>query len=299
MRIRMKLASTLIALVLTIGLLVVGVFAASKASVGLKGTVSFVADDVYCTVSGEISGVKEKVNLPTLNFSSTREDIGWESQDLTFLDKNSTIKIEIIITNLSQERSVYVDIVGDVGIKDNIDKQLKQNGNAYKSGQQIEIPKNESKKFLIEMSIDDTNYSVKQVEFDYTLNLNNFETSSSSVSESYNVTCEFSSDSGMEYTQLTKSEESPISGTNVYQITDGMEIVAYIDFNKDISIKIEGKTKLTATLYISFVSEAVIKVNGKTLEIETEYGDDYNYYNFEISVESDTNIQIIGDFYGF
>lgn len=149
------------------------------------------------------------------------------------------------------------------------------------------------------MSIDDTNYSVKQVEFVYTLNLNNFETSSSSVSESYNVTCEFSSDSGMEYTQLTKSEDSPISGTNVYQITDGMEIVAYIDFNKDISTKIEGKTKLTAILYISFVSEAVIKVNGKTLEIETEYGDDYNYYNFEISVDSDTNIQIIGDFYGF
>ena len=132
----MKLVSALIALVLSIGLLVVGVFAASKASVGLKGTVSFVADDVYCTVSGKISGIEGgDKTLPILNFSSTQEDEGWETQDLTFLDKNSTIKIEIIITNLSQERSVYVDIVGDVGVKDNIDKQLKQNGNAYKSGE--------------------------------------------------------------------------------------------------------------------------------------------------------------------
>lgn len=297
---RIKLASIIISMLLVLGVLVVGVLAASKTSVSLKGSVSFVANDVYCTVKGEIVGTKEDVSLPTLNFSSTDEPTGWESKNLTFSHKKTPIKINITIENLSKERSLYVDVVDAIEVVENIEKVIKEDGNEYKSGDIVELAKSTGagtsvKSFTIEMRVHDSNYSINKVEYEYKLNLNNNLSSSNSI-ESYPVNCKFSSET-FEYSAMTKSESGLIKGENVYQILSDGEIVAYIDFGKtDISKNITKGSKINITLYISFMSEAIILVNNNILNVDLQ-SSDYNYYTFEINVERDVNIEIKGDFF--
>lgn len=301
MNLKVKLTSAIMAFLLVIGLFVIGVFAASKASVGINGSVSFVADDVYCTVSGKISGIEGgDKTLPTLNFSSTQEDEGWESQDLVFVDKNTPIVLEITIENLSQERSVYVDLKGYVGVEDNVEKALKLEGNVYQSGEVVEITKcTESTKsikvFTIELSVDNANFTIKDAGFDYEVTLNNYKVSSESV-ESYQVDCEFYS-IDTEYTPLKKAIDSPFEGENVYLTKIDDMPAGYIDFGEyDISNKIAKGEKLKPTIYLN-LSECQVFVNGE--EVELEIIEDFAVYSFEVIVNSDLSIQIVGDLFTF
>ncbi|MBE5746253.1 MAG: hypothetical protein E7359_03080, partial [Clostridiales bacterium] len=59
MSLKMKLASTVSAFLLILGLTIMGVFAAPTATINLGGSISFKATDVHATVQGKITGSKE------------------------------------------------------------------------------------------------------------------------------------------------------------------------------------------------------------------------------------------------
>ena len=123
MSLKAKLATTIAALCMVICLLTVGVWAANKATVGLKGTVSFTARDVSVSVSGVANATGASAGdrlkfseLEKATWSATEEPkaaVVWgsgdEGIDLTFTDKNEVITIEITVENNNTQRQVSVE----------------------------------------------------------------------------------------------------------------------------------------------------------------------------------------------
>ena len=140
MSLKVKLTTTIAALCMVICLLTVGVWAATKGTVNLHGTVSFTAKDVSVRVYGAISGTDAtngdnvgKTDISTIvaaesddAFDATQHDqkiavwdastsgeiltADWgttsDSLNLLFASKESTIKLVIKVENTNAERSV-------------------------------------------------------------------------------------------------------------------------------------------------------------------------------------------------
>lgn len=319
MKLKMKLTSVIFALLLAVSLLIVGVFALNQGTINFKGQISFVAKDVYVKVTGKITGVEGgDITLPELNYSaSTKEEdanntTDWTNKDLKFLDKNTPIKIEITIENLSNERSVYVDIDGFEGPKDNIEKDIKIGESDYTRCEVIEITKKvgetkSEKTFTIEMSVLDKNISVYKVGYEYVVNLNNYENSGSSnenessneSDEKFTVSMDFQSDF-YTYSDLTKAINAPISGDNVYQVSSDDGIVAYVDFGEiDPSLTFASGTILDVKIYVSFFCEITALVNQNDIDLDYDSVDidefSFNVFSFSYTMEGDTAISVVGD----
>ena len=111
MTLKMKLASTICAFMLILGLTIMGVFAAPSATINLGGSLTFSASDVYAKVSGEIQGQTNEVALDVLEFNNktTEENIAtmsesWSNKALTFDNAGSEITITVTIENLATDR---------------------------------------------------------------------------------------------------------------------------------------------------------------------------------------------------
>lgn len=110
-----KLVSTIAAFCLVLALMVVGVLAASSATVQLGGSISFTASDVVATVSVSASGSAEDETVNgtgdyAKKFTSADATATWTKKDinLTFSDKNATLTITIRVQNDSTERALTI-----------------------------------------------------------------------------------------------------------------------------------------------------------------------------------------------
>ena len=112
MTLKAKLVSTIAAFALVLALLVVGVLAASSASINMSGSLSFTATDVNATVDISVAGntAPGDVGDGTYTFNSATES-GDENVTLnglawTFAAKDSTITLTIVVTNKDATRSL-------------------------------------------------------------------------------------------------------------------------------------------------------------------------------------------------
>jgi hypothetical protein len=175
-----KLSAIIMAFLISVGVLIIGVWSASQATVGIGGTVSFVANDVYAKVTGEITGSgEEDYSLDELIYSADSEPEGdvWEAQSLSFRNKSTDIKITITIENLSDERLLYVTLNGSTATENNLTKTIKLfDFFTYIPGNVEILEYNGDAKvvtFVITLSIEDKNHSINNAGFDFTIELNN------------------------------------------------------------------------------------------------------------------------------
>ena len=108
-----KLVSTIAAFCLVLALMVVGVLAATSATVQLGGSLSFTAKDVVATVKVSATGCTETINGEgdyTKSFTSKDATAEWtkENINLTFSNKTTDIVITITIKNDAADRALTV-----------------------------------------------------------------------------------------------------------------------------------------------------------------------------------------------
>lgn len=131
-KITLSLARILMALVVISSWAVLGVALALKSTqIGMSGSISFTATDVYATINGKIEGVTADeedtcfnsetgvYTLNTINIDSESSEgmwgdiydqqVLWNNLDLGFTDDN-LITITITITNNATDRSLFVKI---------------------------------------------------------------------------------------------------------------------------------------------------------------------------------------------
>ena len=112
MTLKAKLVSTIAAFALVLALLVVGVLAASSASINMSGSLSFTATDVNATVDISVAGntAAGDVGDGTYTFNSATQDaskdVTLSDLDWVFASKTSTITLTIVVTNNDSARSL-------------------------------------------------------------------------------------------------------------------------------------------------------------------------------------------------
>lgn len=112
MTLKAKLVSTIAAFALVLALLVVGVLAASSASINMSGSLSFTATDVNATVDISVAGntAPGDVGDGTYTFNSATadasKDVTLSGLAWTFASKTSTITLTIVVTNNDETRSL-------------------------------------------------------------------------------------------------------------------------------------------------------------------------------------------------
>lgn len=173
-----KLVSTIAAFCLVLALMVVGVLAASSATVNLGGSLSFIASDVDATVTVNATGCSETIDGSSPNYSHTfdagSEESDWtnENIDLTFSDKDTDIVITIKVTNNNEERALKVSFTDStlpsVTADQNVSMTVRTGDNAAastaatKGTETIEVGVGEYAIIELTISIDDPNASVKE-----------------------------------------------------------------------------------------------------------------------------------------
>lgn len=186
MSLKVKLISCISAVVLVIGLMIFGVFSIERASVNLGGTVSFEATDVYCRITGQITGAEESPVTPQeLNYSAnsepTEEQLASWNNDLNFTEDAQAIEIEVTVENLAtRELIVSVDDLTTTSnnVIRSMSKRVGGTSESYTSGSLYTIPAstgegsaNTSKaSFILKLEVDDPNNSASAT-YNYRVNL--------------------------------------------------------------------------------------------------------------------------------
>ena len=167
-----KLVSTIAAFCLVLALMVVGVLAASSATVDLGGSISFTASDVVATVSVSTSGAAEDATVNgtgayTKSFTSADATAEWTKNDinLTFASKDAPIVITITVTNDSDERALTLtagtlpSVTGD-NISATVQYDLNDAGAKNLTTEAVTVPATQSVDIIMTISITDANASV-------------------------------------------------------------------------------------------------------------------------------------------
>lgn len=170
-----KLVSTIAAFCLVLALMVVGVLAASSATVDLGGSISFTAKDVVATVSVSASGSAEDATVNgtgvyTESFDSTdNPTASWTKNNinLTFASKDAPIVITIAVQNDSDERALTLTAATLPSVTgDNINlKSLQYDMNDADAPKNltteaVTVPAGEKVEIIMTISITDANASV-------------------------------------------------------------------------------------------------------------------------------------------
>ena len=114
MSLKIKLTAIIASIFIVVAIVTVGVYAATTASISIGGTVSFIARDVICVVSGNVeNSASTPPNLTPLAWTLTEEpdanDMAtWTGNNLAFDFSNNPIIYTITIENQSVER--YIDV---------------------------------------------------------------------------------------------------------------------------------------------------------------------------------------------
>ena len=186
MSLKVKLISCISAVVLVIGLMIFGVFSVERASVNLGGTVSFEATNVYCRITGQITGAEESPVTPQeLNYSAnsepTEEQLASWNNDLNFTEDAQAIEIEVTVENLAT-RELIVSVDDLTTSSNNVIRSMTKTvggaSESYTSGSLYTIPAstgegstNTSKAtFTLKLEVDDPNNSASAT-YNYRVNL--------------------------------------------------------------------------------------------------------------------------------
>lgn len=186
MSLKVKLISCISAVVLVIGLMIFGVFSVERASVNLGGTVSFEATNVYCKITGQITGAEESPVTPQeLNYSAnsepTEEQLASWNNDLNFTEDAQAIEIEVTVENLAT-RELIVSVDDLTTSSNNVIRSMTKTvggaSESYTSGSLYTIPAstgegsaNTSKAtFTLKLEVDDPNNSASAT-YNYRVNL--------------------------------------------------------------------------------------------------------------------------------
>ena len=165
MTLKKKLTTLITMFVLVVAMAIVGVYAATSATINMGGSISFQASGVYAQLTGGISGGNDKTFNPLLfteadaNSPSETDKETWNNNDLSLTKENPTRTITVTVENLSTERSMYV-MIEDVGEVENITKSVTVPGNNNAANKGIEVAKKTSVTYTIKLSITNTNNSV-------------------------------------------------------------------------------------------------------------------------------------------
>ncbi len=173
MRLKTKLYSVIMAFCLMLSLLAVGVWAVNSGTVNIGGTVSFIATDIYATITGKVEGATTTPTLSTLNYSATgtptQDELNTWSRDLEFAKTTTpTIKWTVTIQNKS-ERVLYVSLTDNMTSITNVTKSMTYDGATYTSGEKA-IPAGTTKVFTMTAVVNDTNKKASAV-YDYAFDL--------------------------------------------------------------------------------------------------------------------------------
>ncbi len=173
MRLKTKLYSVIMAFCLMLSLLAVGVWAVNSGTVNIGGTVSFIATDIYATITGKVEGATSTPSLSTLNYSATstptQTELNTWSRDLEFAKSTTpTIKWTVTIQNKS-ERVLYVSLTDNMTSITNVSKSMTYDGTTYTTGEKA-IPAKTTKVFTMTAVVNDTNKKASAV-YDYAFDL--------------------------------------------------------------------------------------------------------------------------------
>ena len=165
MSLKKKLTALITMFVLVVVMAIVGVYAATSATINMGGSISFQASGVYAKLTGGISGGDNTTFNPLLfteadaNSPSETDKETWNNNELSLTKENPTRTITVTVENLSTERSMYV-MIEDVGEVENITKSVTVLGNNNAANKGIEVAKGTIVTYTITLSITNTNNSV-------------------------------------------------------------------------------------------------------------------------------------------
>ena len=174
MSLKIKLTSTILAFCLILGLLVMGVFATSQATVKLGGSISFTAKNVYAKVSAEITNSKSDPEIEPITFNNeTTDEEATETwtNPLSFKDTGDTITISLTIENLASDRPLYATLYDSIGEVDNLTKTKSYDGETYFNSQ-ITVEAKTSETITLTLGVTDLNTSV-DASYGYGVELSN------------------------------------------------------------------------------------------------------------------------------
>lgn len=182
MTIKAKLFTAILTFLLVLALLLTGVWAAKSATINLGGSVSFVANNVYCQVSGVYDGFDENSgveNPTTLVWDSNANADGtpseealntWTGQTLAFNENADDISLTITFTNLSKEVGIDIKLTQTLSFSGyGVAYQL--DGANYTLGNTKSLDPLSSCEFVITFSIDSDEYSIASEPYEYLFNL--------------------------------------------------------------------------------------------------------------------------------
>ena len=247
MSLKIKLTSTILAFCLILGLLVMGVFATSTATVNLGGSLSFSATNVHAKVAGTVTGAEntEEANgkLPALTFKEGRDTtaqdahdrdvLAWSDCDLTFKTDGTTISLVLAIENLASDRVMYARVNDSVAVG-NIKKSTQKlataeatSGDTY-NGEVIELAKSTGEGtsvayIKITLDIKDKNTSLLDTaSWGYKVELNNDKPAETTSVEGSDI-LKYDSTKGYYYVEMGTYGEKPVRWRYVSDVTGGIE----------------------------------------------------------------------------
>lgn len=157
-----------------LALTLVGVWAAKTVSVGVSGTISYQAKDVYATIKGSVSGAKNAVTFSDLSYAynttpSADALATWKNKNFEFQNaEGSNYGADIVLTITVQnhaDRKLKVQITDNSTASSNLTKTI---GGA---GANFELAAGATTSVTITFHITDKNKSVSASSFNYTIAL--------------------------------------------------------------------------------------------------------------------------------
>ncbi len=109
MSLKAKLVSAIAAFCLVLALMIVGIFAATQATINMSGSISFTTDSIYAdiayTVTGNSTTIKGESDTIDSDYTSPTT---WDGINLTFDSDHTSIQVVITIENRSADNAINV-----------------------------------------------------------------------------------------------------------------------------------------------------------------------------------------------
>ena len=182
MKLKAKLVSTIAAFCLVLCLTIVGVWAATSATVTMGGNISFTATDVNATVTfNEFTGVSVAPTPEKLVYNGTEEsstpssgDVStWSDWNLTFSDKDTPAVLKFTIANTHGQNDLKVKFTDNSGLTAKTNNctiaVTDNNAGDVTAAEGITLATGESVQITVTITIDDKNESVSAAALNFSL----------------------------------------------------------------------------------------------------------------------------------
>ena len=183
MSLKVKLFSAVVSLFLVASIILIGVYAASSGAFQMGGNVTFVADDILCKITGSVenSSLASPILLP-LEWGrevqpTQHEKQTWTGNGLAFKYDRSSIVFRITIENKSTERYIEAKLSDNIKTPSTSLKaefsfeNAEGNFDAYNLNEIVQIPKSETRDFLITFSYTGDRNNDLSINYSYTMYL--------------------------------------------------------------------------------------------------------------------------------